>query len=89
MGNDQLDLNGIDANDLLAGDQDFAWGGDDGPIANGLWFTYDAGTNTTTLFGDTNGNLGNAEFMLTLQGFSGFNAHSDPLTPPPTAMLDG
>jgi VCBS repeat-containing protein len=88
-GNDQLDLSGIDANELLVNDQDFAWGGDDGPIANGLWFSYNAGTNTTTLFGDTDGNTATAEFMVTLQNFNGFAPYGDPLTPPPTAMLDG
>jgi Ca2+-binding RTX toxin-like protein len=88
MGNDLLDLNGIDANELLINDQDFAWGGDDGPIANGLWFSYDAVTGDTTLFGDTNGNLANAEFMLVLQDFNGFAAFGNP-GPAPIALIDG
>ena len=88
-GLDQLDLNGIDANDLMANNQDFVWGGDDGPIANGLWFSYDAVTGDTTLYGDTNGNLANAEFMLVLQDFNGFATYGNPGPPPPTTLIDG
>jgi Ca2+-binding RTX toxin-like protein len=85
-GLDQLDLSAIDANELLANDQDFVWGGDDGPIANGLWFSTSGGT--TTLSGDTNGDL-TADFTLTLQGFTGFAPYSDPLSPPPDQMIAG
>jgi VCBS repeat-containing protein len=78
-GNDRIDLSAIDADSILTGNQDFDWGGN-APIANGLWFTYDSGTNTTTLFGDTDGNAGTAEFMLTLQNFNDWV--SNPLNPP-------
>ncbi len=89
MGNDQLDLNGIDFNELVVGNQDFAWGGDDGPIANGLWFSYDAVTGDTTLYGDTNNNLAQAEFMVVLENFNGFNAYGTPGAPPPVGLIDG
>ncbi len=62
------------------------WGGDTA-TANGLWFSYDAGTNTTVLYGDTDGDTSTAEFMLTLQNYSGLNTFSTPLTPPPDITL--
>lgn len=60
----------------------------DGPIMNGLWFTYNNVTNTTTLAGDTNGDL-TADFTLTLLNFNGFGPYSDPLSPPPDQMVAG
>ena len=84
-GNDQIDLSAIDAVSGGANDP-FAWGGTTA-TANGLWFSYDAGTNTTTLYGDTDGNAATAEFMLTLQNYSGLNPFNNPLTPPPDITL--
>ncbi len=83
-GPDTISLTGIDANQIQAGNQAFAWGGTD-PTAFGLWFTHD-GTDTI-LYGDTDGDLSTAEFQLTLQNFSGFDAYADPGTPPPTTWL--
>jgi len=63
-GAEKLDFRGIDANSALAGDQAFLWS-HDGAAANSLWAVRD-GVNTI-VFGDSDGNLGTAEFMLTLQ----------------------
>ncbi len=79
-GNDQIDLSALDANGALGGNQAFGWGGTT-PTANSLWFSESGGN--TTLFGDTDGNVATAEFMITLPTFSGFAAYSNPLSPPP------
>jgi len=76
VGNDIIDLSAIDANGSVGGNQDFTWGGTTA-TANGVWYSYNAITNTTTVFADTNGNAGTAEFSLML---SGYNANLDPLT---------
>ena len=73
-------VSAIDANSGMAGDQVFGWGGNTA-TANALWFEV-SGANTI-LFGDTDGNAATAEFMITLQGFTGFGPYSDPLSPPP------
>lgn len=63
-GVDKLDLRGIDANPGLAGDQAFLWS-HGVAAANSLW-AFRQGADTV-IFGDTDGNLNTAEFMLTLQ----------------------
>ena len=79
-GNDQIDLSALDANGALGGNQAFGWGGTT-PTANSLWFSESGGN--TTLFGDTDGNVATAEFMISLPTFSGFALFGNPLTPPP------
>jgi VCBS repeat-containing protein len=64
-GMDKLDFRGIDANAALAGDQAFLWSRDGVAAANSLWAVRQGAD--TIIFGDTDGNLGTAEFMLTLQ----------------------
>jgi VCBS repeat-containing protein len=86
-GLDQLDLNGIDANEGTVGNQDFGWNGDNGALAHSLWYEI-SGANTI-LFGDTDGNLATAEFMITLSNFTGFAAYENPVNVPPTTLLDG
>ena len=79
-GNDQIDLSALDANSAMALNQVFGWGGNT-PTANSLWFSESGGN--TTLYGDTDGNVSTAEFMILLPGFTGFNPFTNPLTPPP------
>ncbi len=79
-GNDQINVSAIDANPGMAGDQAFGWGGDTA-TAYALWFEVSGAD--TILFGDTDGNAATAEFMITLQGFNGFAAYSNPLNLPP------
>ena len=80
-GNDQIDLSAIDATPG-GPDDPFEWGGTTA-TEHGVWFSYDADSNTTTLYADTDGNEATAELMLTLQGYNGLNGYSDPLGPPP------
>jgi VCBS repeat-containing protein len=61
-GTDSLDFSALDANQQLAGDQSFAWGGST-PTANGVWVQ--VLSDRTSLYLDTDGNPGTAEFMLT------------------------
>jgi Ca2+-binding RTX toxin-like protein len=84
-GNDQIDLSAIDATPGGLNDP-FAWGGTTA-TANGVWFSYDAGSNTTTLYADTDGNASTAELMLTLQNYNGLNPFGSPLTPPADITL--
>jgi VCBS repeat-containing protein len=63
-GAEKLDFRGIDADIALAGDQAFHWS-HNGAAANSLWAVRQGAD--TIIFGDTDGNLGTAEFMLTLQ----------------------
>jgi VCBS repeat-containing protein len=63
-GVDKLDFRGIDANPGLAGDQAFLWS-HTGAAANSLWAVRQGAD--TVIFGDTDGNLNTAEFMVTLQ----------------------
>jgi VCBS repeat-containing protein len=63
-GVDKLDFRGIDANSAIAGDQAFLWS-HNGAAANSLWAVQQGAD--TVIFGDTDGNLNTAEFMLTLQ----------------------
>jgi VCBS repeat-containing protein len=79
-GNDQIDLSALDANSATGLNEVFGWGGNT-PTANSLWFSESGGN--TTLYGDTDGNVSTAEFMVLLPGFNGFNAFTNPLTPPP------
>jgi Ca2+-binding RTX toxin-like protein len=72
-GGDTLDFAGLDANATAAGDQSFAWGGTTA-TANGLWYQYDATANVTRIYADTDGNLGAAEFMVSLDGNVDLNA---------------
>lgn len=72
-GADKLDFAGIDANAASVGDQAFGWGGTSA-TANGLWYQYDAVNNVTKLYGDTDGNLATAEFMVTFDGNVDLNA---------------
>lgn len=72
QGSDIIDLTALDASSA-PGDQDFIWGGTHA-TANGVWYSYNAATNTTTIFADTNGSVGSAEFTLVLSGFDA-NAH--------------
>ena len=59
-----LDFRNIDANPLLAGDQAFGWSAA-GPAGHSLW-AEQQGANWT-IYGDTDGDLTTAEFMVTLQ----------------------
>ena len=79
-GNDQIDLSAIDANSATGLNDVFGWGGNT-PTANSLWFSESGGN--TTLYGDTDGDVTTAEFMILLPVFTGFNPFSNPLTPPP------
>ena len=63
-GAEKLDFRGIDANSAIAGDQAFLWS-HNGAAANSLWAVHQGAD--TIIFGDTDGNLSTAEFMLTLQ----------------------
>ena len=67
-GSDQIDLTGIDANAALSGNQDFAWGSTTA-TAKGVWYSYDAANNRTTIFADTDGNT-TAEFRLVLNNYN-------------------
>jgi VCBS repeat-containing protein len=67
-GNDLIDLTALDASGAV-GNQDFVWGGTTA-TNNGVWYSYNASTNTTTIFADTNGNASTAEFTLTLTGYN-------------------
>lgn len=60
-GTDSLDFSALDANQQLAGDQAFSWGGTT-PTANGLWLH--VLSDRTNLFVDTDGDPGTAEFMV-------------------------
>ena len=64
-GMDKLDFRAIDANSALAGDQAFLWSRGGVAAANSLWAVRQGPD--TIIFGDTDGNLATAEFMLTLQ----------------------
>jgi Ca2+-binding RTX toxin-like protein len=74
-GIDKIDLSGIDASSSLAGDQNFAWGGQEtGPYveANSVtWYT--TGGNVIVL-ADTDGNLNTAEFSITLTGITSISS---------------
>ncbi|MFC7537235.1 VCBS domain-containing protein, partial [Sphingomonas sp. GCM10030256] len=84
LGTDKLDFSAIDANSSSAGNQQFAWGGDD-PTAFGIWYAQVGGN--TILYADTDGNAATAEFMVTLQSFIGLNPYSNPGSSPPDFFL--
>ena len=85
-GSDHIDVTAIDANSGVSGNQSFGWGGED-PTAYSMWFSYDAGTNTTVLYADTDGNASTAELMITLQNFGGFTGFTTHGSPPPDLLL--
>jgi VCBS repeat-containing protein len=64
---DRIDLSAIDP--ILATNKNdaFLWGGS-GATSFGVWTTYDAATNTTHVFGDTDGNTSTAELWIDLAG---------------------
>jgi VCBS repeat-containing protein len=64
---DKLDFRGIDSDPGLAGDQAFSWS-HNGAAAHSLWAVQQGAD--TVIFGDTDGNLGTAEFMVTLQNLT-------------------
>jgi Ca2+-binding RTX toxin-like protein len=74
VGADIIDLTVLDANVGAGGNQDFAWGGTTA-TANGLWYSYNAGTNTTTIFLDNNGNT-TADLSIVL---TNYNPNLNPL----------
>jgi VCBS repeat-containing protein len=83
-GPDTINLQAIDANIFAVGNQAFSWGGTDAQ-SFGLWFKQD-GANTV-LYGDTDGDFTTAEFMLTLENFSGYGAYTAPGNAPPMTWL--
>ena len=64
-GNDKINLAAIDADNSLAGDQAFVFGGTTA-TANGVWYEVSGGNRTVYL--DTNGDTSNAELVLYLRG---------------------
>jgi len=66
-GNDMIDLNPIDANEGVAGDQAFAWRGDQGFSGAAGELFYVIGRKSTVISGDSNGD-GTADFTLRLAG---------------------
>jgi hypothetical protein len=70
-GSDKIDLSAIDANSGTGINDTFGWGGQQPGatvVANSVtWYT--DGTNVY-LLADTNGNLANAEFKVTLSGIT-------------------
>ena len=83
-GPDTIDLSAIDADPFAAGNQQFFWGGTEA-TANGVWFAQ-VGSDTI-LYADTDGDAATAEFMLTLENFSGFAAYGAPGSAPPMTWL--
>jgi VCBS repeat-containing protein len=85
-GSDFIDLSAIDADPGTLGNDAFAWGGTT-PTANGAWYAESDGN--TVLYADTDGNAATAEFMITLQGFSGWGTSYDQAVdgPPPGVIL--
>jgi Ca2+-binding RTX toxin-like protein len=73
-GSDKIDLQALDANSNVGGDQAFAWGGQQtGQYVQAhsvTWFT--SGGNVTVL-ADTDGDLTTAEFSITLNGITSIN----------------
>lgn len=64
-GTDKIDLSAIDANGAAADDPAFAWGGTTA-TANGVWYATDSTTKVTTVYVDTDGNVGSAELVIYL-----------------------
>ena len=64
-GTDKFDFSQFDWNSSLAGTQQLAYGGTNA-TAHGIWSQTTGGI--TTIYADTDGNLGTAEFMVTLSG---------------------
>ncbi|MFC4296412.1 VCBS domain-containing protein, partial [Novosphingobium tardum] len=62
---DSFDFSAFDADSSASGTQQFVYGGT-AATAHGLWYQNDGGT--TVVYGDTDGNVSTAEFMLTLNG---------------------
>ena len=74
-GHDKIDLSQIDANSSVAGNQAFAWGGEQSGqsvLANSVtWYHHVvAGTDVVEVLADTDGNVASAEFHITLSGVS-------------------
>jgi Ca2+-binding RTX toxin-like protein len=68
QGKDRIDLSALDADIFQGGVQVFTFHADGNPHANGLWATSDG--STTTVFGDSDGNIATIEFQLILTGFA-------------------
>ena len=64
---DRIDLSAIDPILTTNKNDAFLWGGTAAQTF-GVWFTYDAATNTTHVFGDTDGNSATAELWIDLAG---------------------
>ena len=64
---DRIDLSAIDPILSTNKNDAFAWGGSSA-TAFGVWSAYDAATNTTHVFGDTDGNATTVELWIDLAG---------------------
>jgi VCBS repeat-containing protein len=62
---DHIDLHALDADGVLAGNQDFAFGGTTA-TAHGVWYAQVGGN--TVIYVDTDGNTSTAELAITLTG---------------------
>jgi len=68
-GADRIHLALIDANPANAGDDAFAWGGENSDVvANSITWHYDGETDTTIVQGDTDGDDATAEIQIVLLG---------------------
>jgi hypothetical protein len=65
VGIDNIDFSAIDANSVLAGDQNLTFGGTTA-TANGIWCEHVGGN--TLVYVDTDGNVSTAELWITVAG---------------------